>query len=69
MGRSGDLPPPLTSLSKDVSLASGELIRLILMGLSCAWCVRVCLCVCLFVSKGVCVCECMFVFVDTTVRI
>ena len=47
MGHSGDLPPPLASLNKDVSLASGELIRLILMGLSC-----IC-CVCVFVSKSV----------------
>ena len=57
MGHSGDLPQPLASLNKDVSLASGELIRLILMGFSCVCCVRVCffvcVCVCVFVSKCV----------------
>ena len=59
MGHSVDLPPPLASLNKDVSLASGELIRLILMGLSCVWSVRLCLCVCVCLKARVCV----FVFV------
>ena len=62
MGHSGDLPQPLASLNKDVSLASGELIRLILMGFSCVCCVRVCFFVC------VCVCLYLSVF-NTTVRI
>ena len=59
MGHSVDLPPPLASLNKDVSLASGELIRLILMGLSCVWSVRLCVCVCVCLKARVCV----FVFV------